>query len=170
MASGAAALVFGCCLLLTAAAVVLDVLNSGTDVPGGTYRAWTSAAAGLALAVPGCLILRRLGSHVLGWVMAGGGLLWCVDALASGWSVYAAYTEPGTPGAAAAYFFLMRVGAVLLLPLPSPPAGPAARGRRACPTRWRPASARGFGVRRCRVTDVSGACGSRVVGVPVPAR
>ena len=117
-AAGSAALVLGACLVLSAIAVALDLLNRATQVPGESYPAWTSVLAGLALAVPGCLLLRQLGSHPIGWLMAGGGLLWCVDAVASGWSVYALYTEPGAPGASAAYVFGMRLGAVLVLPVP----------------------------------------------------
>ena len=113
-----AALVLAASLALAVFAVVLDVLNRGVEVPFESYPAWSSALPGLALAVPGCLLLRRLGAHPIGWVMAVGGLLWCVDAVASGWSTYALVTQPGAPGAAAAYFFTLRVGAVLMLPVP----------------------------------------------------
>ena len=111
-------LVLAACLALSAAAVTLDVLNAPTVLPQESYPAWTSVLAGLALAVPGCLLLRRIGSHPVGWVMAAGGLLWCVDAVAAGWWQYALYTSPGAPLATPAYFFGARVGAVLMLPVP----------------------------------------------------
>lgn len=110
--------VLAACLILSAAAVTLDVLNAPTVVPAEVYPAWTSVLAGLALAVPGCLLLRHIGSHPVGWVMAVGGLLWCLDGAAAGWWPYALYTSPGAPLATPAYFFGARLGAVLMLAVP----------------------------------------------------
>ena len=114
----AGAVLLAASLLLAVATVVLDVLNRAVQQPLVEGRGWPSALAGLALAVPGCLLLRRCVPPALAWVMAVGGLLWCVDALASGWATYALQTEPGTPGASVAYFVFLRVGSVLMLPLP----------------------------------------------------
>jgi hypothetical protein len=107
----------GALAVLTAVSVLLDVLNAGVADPV-TGRAWPSALGGLALGVPGALLLRRLPRHPVAWVMAVGGLAWTVDAAASGWATYAVQTAPGTSGGSAAYYFFQRLGAVLLVPLP----------------------------------------------------
>ena len=103
--------------LLSAVGVLLDVLNAGVPDPV-TSRAWPSVLGGLALGVPGTLLLRRLPRHPVAWVMALGGLVWVADAVASGWTTYALQTAPGTAGASAAFYAYQRLGAVLLVPLP----------------------------------------------------
>ena len=106
-------------LLLCAATVVLDLRN-GTNIPSAAEldAGWTSALSGLALVVPGLLLLHRLPRHPVAWVLTGSGLLWVVDGFASSWAAYAVYTHPGLPGASAAYWFYARIGAFLLLGLP----------------------------------------------------
>ena len=101
---------------LTAAAVALDVATAGTAARAELGPAWPTAVGGLALALPGALLLRRLPRHPVAWIMAVGGLVWALDAVAGGWTAFA--VETGAPGGSAAFFCFQRLGAVLLLPLP----------------------------------------------------
>ncbi|MFE3449033.1 histidine kinase [Nonomuraea sp. NPDC059194] len=108
-------------LAIAAATVALDVRSAAVAVPAASEleAGWSSALSGLALLVPGILLLRRLPRHPVAWVLAGFGLLWLVDGLATSWAIYAVYVSPGAPGAAAAYWFYARFGATLLLGLPA---------------------------------------------------
>ena len=105
---------------LAAATVLLDVRAAGVDVPEGAELepGWTAALSGLAQLLPGVLLLRRLPRHPIAWVLTVSGLVWLLDGFASSWAIYAVYVEPGTAGAAAAYWFYARFGATLLLGLP----------------------------------------------------
>ncbi|MBE3014702.1 sensor histidine kinase [Microbispora sp. NEAU-D428] len=107
-------------LAVAAGTVLLDVLARGTRVPAGAELdpGWTSALAGLAQAVPGVLLLRRLPRHPVAWVLTGSGVMWLLNGAAAAWATYAVYVEPGLPGASAAYWFYLRLGAALLLQLP----------------------------------------------------
>lgn len=106
-------------LLLAAVTVVLDVRNSsGIPAAAELDQGWPALLSGLAQTLPGLLLLRRLPRHPVAWVLTISGLLWIVDGFASSWAAYAVYTSPGLPGAAAAYWFYSRFGAVLLLGLP----------------------------------------------------
>nr|BFE78185.1 hypothetical protein GCM10020093_007860 [Planobispora longispora] len=100
--------------------MALDVRAGGVPVPdaAGLEPGWPSALAGLAMLMPGVLLLRMLPRHAVAWVLTGFGLLWLVDGLATSWAIYAVYAAPGTPGASAAYWFYARFGATLLLGLP----------------------------------------------------
>lgn len=106
-------------LLISAATVVLDLLNRGA-VPAAAEldSGWAAVLSGLAQTIPGLLLLNRLPRHPVAWILTISGLLWIVDGFASSWAAYAIYTNPGLPGAAAAYWFYSRFGAVLLLGLP----------------------------------------------------
>jgi signal transduction histidine kinase len=107
-------------LAIAAATVALDVRAAGVPIPDAAELepGWPSALSGLAMLVPGVLLLRLLPRHAVAWVLTGFGLLWLVDGLASSWAGYAVYVAPGTPGASAAYWFYARFGATLLLGLP----------------------------------------------------
>ncbi|MBB5967538.1 histidine kinase [Planomonospora venezuelensis] len=107
-------------LVIAVATVALDVRAGGVPVPdaAGLEPGWPSALSGLAMLVPGALLLRMLPRHAVAWVLTGFGLLWLVDGLAVSWAVHAVYVVPGTPGASAAYWFYARFGATLLLGLP----------------------------------------------------
>ncbi|MEV0231778.1 sensor histidine kinase [Nonomuraea sp. NPDC050786] len=106
---------------LTAGTVLLDVRNAGAPIPPGAgldaYN-WPAALSGLAQAVPGALLLRRLPRHPIAWVLTLSGLHWAVDGFLGAWSVYAVYVSPGAFGAGFAYWFYARFGAALLLGLP----------------------------------------------------
>ncbi|MGW7685348.1 sensor histidine kinase [Kribbella sp. NPDC054772] len=106
-------------LLLSAATVALDIVNgAGAPAAAELEAGWAAALSGLAQVVPGLLLLRRLPRHPIAWILTGSGLLWIVDGFASSWATYAIYTDPGLPGASAAYWLYARFGAFLLLGLP----------------------------------------------------
>ena len=103
----------------TLAAAVLDASVPSahrTDVeldPG-----WISGIPGLALAVPGALLLRRFPRHPVAWVLCVTGLHWTLDGTAASWLAYATVVQPARPGAAVAFWIFQRLGATLLLSLP----------------------------------------------------
>ena len=106
------------CIALTAVTVGLDARAGGRTLPGVVGQSWPTALAGLALAVPGVLLLRRMPRHRIAWVMALGGLLWCLDAAAGAYVLHAVLSASDAPAASLAFFGYQRLGAVLLLPLP----------------------------------------------------
>ena len=61
---------------------------------------------------------RRLPRHPVSWVLAGNALVWGIDGLAQSWLVFALRGEEALPGATAAFWFLSRFGAWLLIGLP----------------------------------------------------
>lgn len=79
---------------------------------------WEIGLSGLLLAVPGGLLLHRAPRNAVSWVVAGSALFWAVDGLASSWLTYAVQSDPPLPGASAAFWFVSRFGAWLLLGLP----------------------------------------------------
>ncbi|MEU8661966.1 histidine kinase, partial [Actinoplanes philippinensis] len=81
-----------------------------------TEVAWTAGIAGLGLAVPGALLLRRLPRHPIGWLLCLSGLHWCLDAAAGTWLAYS--TWHGLPGGSAAFWIYQRFGAALMVWLP----------------------------------------------------
>jgi signal transduction histidine kinase len=110
-------------MLATLAAVattaVLDVLTpDNARVAADSGPGWEIGLPGLLLAVPGALLLRRAPRNAVSWVVAGTGLLWALDGLGSAWLTYAVRSEPPLVGASAAFWFVERFGAWLLLGLP----------------------------------------------------
>lgn len=105
-------------LLLSAVTVALDIRNGTIPARAELDAGWTNALPGLAQVIPGLLLLRLLPRHPVAWVLTGSGFLWMLDGVASSWAAYAVYTDPGAPGASAAYWFYARIGAFLLLGLP----------------------------------------------------
>ncbi|MGY1804516.1 sensor histidine kinase [Blastococcus sp. SYSU D00922] len=79
---------------------------------------WMIGLSGLLLALPGGLLVQRAPRNAVSWVVAGTGLFWAVDALASSWLTYAVQSDPPLPGASLSFWFVGRVGAWLLLGLP----------------------------------------------------
>ncbi len=107
-------------VVLSAATVVLDVVNlraGVTDVPD-LEPGWIGCLTGLAQVIPGALLLRQLPRHPVAWLLVGSGMFWVVDSFCSSWTAYAVYTAPDAPGASAAFYFYQRLGAGLLLGLP----------------------------------------------------
>ncbi|MGW5263751.1 sensor histidine kinase [Microbispora sp. NPDC004025] len=108
-------------LALVAATVIVDMCNSGVAASPGADLAianWPSAMAGLAQALPGALLLRRLPRHPVAWVLIVSGLEWALNGFLGAWSLYAIYTSPGAPGASAVYWLFARFGSALLMGLP----------------------------------------------------
>jgi signal transduction histidine kinase len=102
-----------------AATVVLDVVTpDAARVAAESGPGWEIGLPGLLLAVPGALLLRRAPRNAVSWVVAGTGLFWAVDGLGSSWLTYAVQSDPPLVGASAAFWFVQRFGAFLLLGLP----------------------------------------------------
>ncbi|GIJ65767.1 sensor histidine kinase [Virgisporangium ochraceum] len=103
----------------TVAAAVLDL-----QVPGAHRRlldleaGWLAGIPGVALAVPGALLLGRMPRHPVGWILCVTGLHWSLDGFASSWLAYATLDTPAKPGAELAFWAYQRLGASLLLALP----------------------------------------------------
>ncbi len=132
----------GCVVLALAATVTSAVLDAA--VPAAHRSAtllepgWVAGVPGLALAVPGALLLRRMSRHAVGWVLCLTGVHWALDGTAASWLAYATLHDPPLPGASAAFWVYQRLGSTLLLSLPVVlllyPDGRLPRGR------WRVAS------------------------------
>jgi len=127
----------GAGLLVVAATVALDVAIAAVTSPWALEPGWLVGLTGLAQVLPGVLLLRRLPRHPVAWVLVVSGLVWVLDGLAAAWGTYAVHTAPGSPGAAAAHWYYLRFGSVLLLGLPLLlllfPDGRLPRGRRTRP-------------------------------------
>ena len=129
-------------LVSVAAVVTAAVLDA--EVPGA-HRAvtflepgWVAGLSGIALAVPGSILLGRRPRHPVAWVLALAGVHWSVDGAAASWLAYATLESPAKDGAELAFWVYQRLGAILLLSLPLVlllyPDGRLPRGR------WRVAS------------------------------
>ncbi|RBY90876.1 sensor histidine kinase [Blastococcus sp. TF02A-26] len=106
-------------LLAAAGTIALDVATpEAARVVAESGPGWEIALPGLLLAVPGALLLHRARRNAVSWVVAGTGLFWALDGLASSWLTYAVQSDPALPGASAAFWFVSRLGAWLLLCLP----------------------------------------------------
>jgi signal transduction histidine kinase len=106
-------------LAAVAGTVVLDAATSdAAREVAESGPGWEIGLPGVLLAVPGALLLRRAPHNAVSWVVAGTGLFWAVDGLASSWLTYAVQSDPALPGASAAFWFVSRFGAWLLLGLP----------------------------------------------------
>ncbi|MEV6491800.1 GAF domain-containing sensor histidine kinase [Actinoplanes sp. NPDC051633] len=133
-------------VIAAAAVVIAAVLDA--EVPAA-HRAvlfiepgWVAGISGVALAVPGAILLSRMPRHPVGWVLAIAGVHWAVDGAAASWLAYATLTSPARPGAELAFWIYQRLGAMLLLSLPLVlllyPSGRLPRGR------WRIAALAGL--------------------------
>ncbi|GAA2788789.1 hypothetical protein [Nonomuraea dietziae] len=71
--------------LVTAA---LDARAAGVPIPEAAQLdpGWPAALSGLAMLVPGVLLLRMLPRHAVAWVLTGFGLLVLADGMASSWA------------------------------------------------------------------------------------
>jgi signal transduction histidine kinase len=113
------AILLGVTALVAAATVLLDVRAVTTDIDRGSLElGWSSLLAGLAMAVPGALLLSRLPRHPVAWTLTGGGLFWALNGLSASWLVNATTEQPPLPGASLAFFLFFRAGAWLLVLLP----------------------------------------------------
>ena len=136
----------GSVLLVVAALTVAASLD--LRVPG-THRTETvlepgfvAGLSGIALVVPGALLLMRMPRHPVAWLLMVTGVHWALDGAAGSWLAYATLTSPPRLGAEIAFWIYQRLGASLLLSLPLVlllyPDGRLPRGR------WRLASILGL--------------------------
>ncbi|MFU8876244.1 sensor histidine kinase [Micromonospora sp. SL4-19] len=103
----------------TVAAAVLDLsLGAGRRGSDGLELGWIPGVAGLALAVPGGLMVRRVPRNAVAWILCVTGLHWAADGTAVSWVAYATAQDPVAPGADVAWWIYQRLGAWLLFSLP----------------------------------------------------
>jgi signal transduction histidine kinase len=103
----------------TVCAAVLDLSISAEQRAGdGLESGWISGVVGLALAVPGGLLVRKVPRNAVAWILCATGLHWALNGAAVAWVAYAVTHDPVLPGTAFAYWLYQRVGAGLLFSLP----------------------------------------------------
>lgn len=109
------ALVVAAVSAVGAIAIDLRVLPEHPDPPMSS--GWSGVLPGVAMLVPGALLMWRLPWHPIAVVLTGFGTLWVVDGLASAAVNLAWYTDRDAWWAAPAFWFFTRLGSVLLLPI-----------------------------------------------------
>lgn len=92
--------------------LVLPAHPDPIETPG-----WSSVVPGLAMVIPGALLMWRLPWHPVALVLIAFGALWVVDAPASAAVNYAWYFDREAPWAPAAFWYYSRLGAVLMMPV-----------------------------------------------------
>jgi signal transduction histidine kinase len=106
-------------LAAVAGSAVLDAITpDSARTAAGSGPGWEIGLPGVWLAVPGALLLRHAPRNAVSWVVAGSGLFWALDGLVSAWLTYALQSDPPLAGSSAAFWFVQRFGAWLLLGLP----------------------------------------------------
>ncbi|SOD99023.1 sensor histidine kinase [Blastococcus haudaquaticus] len=106
-------------VVAVALTAVLDAVTpEAARVAAVSGPGWEIGLPGLLLALPGALLMQRAPRNAVSWVVAGTAVFWAVDGLASSWLTYAVQEDPALPGASAAFWFVSRFGAWLLLGLP----------------------------------------------------
>lgn len=98
-------------------AVLLDVAVLSQHPKPPLSAGWSGVLPGAAMLVPGLLLLWRLPTQPIAWVLSGFGMLWVLDGLASAAVNYAWYFDRDAWWAVPAFWFFSRFGSVLLLPL-----------------------------------------------------
>jgi signal transduction histidine kinase len=112
-------IVMAATLAAVAGSAVLDLVTPATArTAAESAPGWEIGLPGLLLAVPGALLLRRAPRNAVSWVVAGTGLFWALDGLASSWLTYALQSDPPLAGATPAFWFVGRFGAWLPFGLP----------------------------------------------------
>jgi signal transduction histidine kinase len=100
-------------------AAVLDLLTpAAAREAAAATPGWVIGLPGIGLALPAALLLRRAPGNAVSWVVGGTGLLWALDGLAQSWLTLALQYDPPVAGGTAAFWFVNRFGAWLLLGLP----------------------------------------------------
>ncbi|MER7272835.1 sensor histidine kinase [Dactylosporangium sp. NPDC000244] len=116
-------LVGGVFVCLTLAATVASValearIGARQRADDGLEAGWISGLAGLALAVPGGLLVHRVPRNAVAWILCASGLHWALDGAAVAYVAHAVAHSPVPEGTAFAYWVYQRVGAGLLFSLP----------------------------------------------------
>ncbi|MET7395872.1 sensor histidine kinase [Dactylosporangium sp. NPDC005572] len=103
----------------TVAAAALDLaIGAANRAADGLEAGWISGATGLALAIPGGLLVRRVPRNAVAWILCVTGLHWAVDGTASSWVAYSITQDHVLPGTELALWAYLRLGASLLFSLP----------------------------------------------------
>ncbi|GAA3204432.1 sensor histidine kinase [Dactylosporangium siamense] len=106
-------------LAATVASIVLEVaLGADRRAADGVEPGWISGLAGLALAVPGALLVRKVPRNPVAWILCVTGLHWAADGTSAEWASYATAQDPWLPGATVTWWLYQRLGASLLFSLP----------------------------------------------------
>ena len=110
-------------MLLAGGALVLTVVNLGTEVPSGP-RARPGdlplTVALLAFALVGVVVASRRPGNAIGWLLLAEGLAWMLALFCQGYVTFAVYTRPGSlplPELAAMVVASVWVPAIMLVPL-----------------------------------------------------
>ncbi|QNO37247.1 sensor histidine kinase [Protaetiibacter sp. SSC-01] len=93
-------------------ALVLPTHPEPLETPG-----WSSVVTGLAMVIPGALLMWRLDWHPIAFVLLFFGTLWVLDAPASASLNYAWYFDRDAPWGPAAFWYYSRLGSILILPV-----------------------------------------------------
>ncbi len=110
-----AAVVVG--VLASLVAIVLDIVSYRVDPDPFFSAGWTGALPGLAMLIPGALLQWRLPRNPIAIILTVFGLLWAVDGTASAYLNWALAFDPDAPGTQFAFWFYVRFGAILVLPI-----------------------------------------------------
>lgn len=95
--------------LATLPALAGDPLSSGS--------ASSATIPGLAMALPGALLMWRLGGHPIAVVLTVFGVLWAIDGPAAGVVNLALVTGADSPLASWGFWYFARFGSILLMPI-----------------------------------------------------
>ncbi|GAA3632404.1 hypothetical protein GCM10022200_14130 [Microbacterium awajiense] len=98
-----------------ALALDLAVLPTHPDPP--VSSGWSGVLPGVAMLIPGCLLLWRLPWHPIALVLTVFGTFWVVDGLAAASVNYAWFHDRDAWWAVPAFWFFSRFGSVLILPI-----------------------------------------------------
>lgn len=98
-------------------AILLDIAVLSQHPTPPLSAGWSGVLPGAAMLVPGLLLLWRLPTQPIAWVLSGFGMLWVLDGFASAAVNYAWYFDRDAWWAVPAFWFFSRFGSVLLLPL-----------------------------------------------------
>lgn len=106
-------------VLSTAWAIQLDLatLPALADNPLSSGSASSTTIPGLAMTIPGALLMWRLGGHPIAVVLTVFGVLWAVDGPAAGLVNLALVTGEDTALTSWAFWFFARLGSILVMPI-----------------------------------------------------
>lgn len=119
LASSRIATIVALCVSAVAAvgAIAIDLVVLPSHPQPPLSSGWSGVLPGVAMLVPGCLLLWRLPWHPIAVVLTGFGTLWVLDGFASAAVNLAWYTDRDAWWAVPAMWFFGRLGSVLILPI-----------------------------------------------------
>jgi len=104
-------------LVAAVAAIWVDTIVLPQHPDPIASSGWSAVVPGVAMLIPGLLLLWRLPWHPIAIVLAVFGTLWVLDGLASAAVNLAWYTDRDAVWAPAAFWFYNRLGSVLIMPI-----------------------------------------------------